>query len=115
MPSFRSSSTSPADARMDHGHLPDHSRALTNAIKHSHSRRVRITVANDSQRIRLEVRDWGIGFSAKPPSRGVHGLRGLKERVRLLNGTFHLQSAKMKARSSRSNCRWPRVGRREGD
>jgi signal transduction histidine kinase len=67
--------------------------ALNNAIKHSGSHQVRIALEHDGQRIRLEVRDWGIGFTAKPPSRGVHGLRGLKERVRLLNGTFKLHSA----------------------
>ena len=36
--------------------------ALTNACKHSKSKKVTVTMTQEGQDVRLEVRDWGIGF-----------------------------------------------------
>jgi signal transduction histidine kinase len=39
--------------------------------------------------VTLEVRDDGIGLGATPPSEGEHlGMFGMRERARLLGGTF---------------------------
>jgi PAS domain S-box-containing protein len=67
--------------------------AITNAVKHSQSPNVRITLEHTDQRILLEVRDWGIGTMLKKDSRGVHGLPGIKERVKLLKGRFKMESS----------------------
>ena len=36
--------------------------ALTNACKHSKSKKVKVAMTQDGQDVRLEVRDWGIGY-----------------------------------------------------
>ena len=67
--------------------------AVNNALKHSQSAKVRVTLEQFDDCIQLIVKDWGVGIARKDPSRGVHGLLGIKERVRLLNGTFNLDSS----------------------
>jgi len=67
--------------------------ALTNACKHSRANRVRITLAQKGQEIRLEVRDWGIGFNPESVERGHFGLEGIRQRVRLLGGRLKITSA----------------------
>ncbi len=67
--------------------------AITNAVKHSQSPRIRIKLDHDDQRILLEVKDWGIGTTLEQASRGVHGLPGMKERIKLLRGRFNMESS----------------------
>ena len=67
--------------------------AITNALKHSQSPKVRITLEHTDERILLEVRDWGVGTTLSHDSRGVHGLPGIKERVKLLKGRFKIESS----------------------
>ena len=45
--------------------------ALTNACKHSKSKKVMVTLAQEGQDVRLEVRDWGIGFDAESVEGGT--------------------------------------------
>jgi PAS domain S-box-containing protein len=66
---------------------------VNNALKHSQSPKVRVSLERANECIQLVVKDWGVGFEIEEPARGVHGLLGIKERVRLLNGTFHLESS----------------------
>jgi signal transduction histidine kinase len=47
---------------------------------------------NRGGRIRLNVRDWGKGFAASRVPQGRRGLRGIQERVRLLNGKLAIKS-----------------------
>ena len=66
--------------------------ALSNALRHSGSQRTCIEVVRQDDEIRLRVRDWGRGFD---PTSDIHahwGLRGVRQRVRLLNGTFSIES-----------------------
>ena len=68
--------------------------ALTNIGKHSQSKRVRIALGRNGDNVHLEVRDWGRGF--QPPNGakgGVHGLRGMMERARIVGGTCRIESA----------------------
>lgn len=66
---------------------------LANAVKHSRSPKVQITLERENRQVRLTVKDWGVGIDAKAPQRGVRGLQGIKERVRLLKGRFQLDSS----------------------
>jgi PAS domain S-box-containing protein len=66
--------------------------ALTNAWKHSQSKKVKVALLQHGPRIRLTVQDWGIGFQPDAVSSGHFGLEGIRERVRLLGGTLHIQS-----------------------
>lgn len=64
--------------------------ALTNAVKHSRSRNVRITLSLDDAWIYLAIQDWGVGFDRTRTRQGALGLRGIRERVKLLDGKFEL-------------------------
>lgn len=66
--------------------------ALTNARKHSGSRKVEIKLDHDRDWIHLEVRDWGKGFKPSRGRKGRFGLRGIRERVRLLEGKVAIES-----------------------
>jgi len=68
--------------------------ALTNIRKHSHSDKVRIELNRLEDRVHLEVRDWGVGYTPTTnKSKGVHGLRGMAERARIAGGTCTVQNA----------------------
>jgi signal transduction histidine kinase len=60
--------------------------ALTNACHHSRSDKVRVELIEENGRIRIEVRDWGIGFDPEQVKEGRFGLQGIRERARLLGG-----------------------------
>jgi PAS domain S-box-containing protein len=66
--------------------------ALTNAFKHSESERVRVTLRQENNTIRLEVQDWGVGFDPQAIPEGHFGLAGIRERVRLLGGQLLVES-----------------------
>ena len=65
------------------------SEALTNAAKHSHGSELRVRAISDGSRLRLEVRDDGIGGAAPA---GGSGLRGLADRIEALGGRFTVSS-----------------------
>ena len=50
--------------------------ALTNACKHSKSKKVTVTMTQEGQDVRLEVRDWGIGFDPESVEEGPLRLGG---------------------------------------
>ena len=66
--------------------------ALTNACKHSKSKKVTVTMTQEGQDVRLEVRDWGIGFDPESVEKGHFGLEGIRQRVRLLGGRLTIES-----------------------
>jgi signal transduction histidine kinase len=69
--------------------------ALTNVIKHSQARQVAISVRRGQGNVTLKINDDGCGIEetrlGSLPA-GHLGLRGMRERVTLLGGRFHLQS-----------------------
>lgn len=66
--------------------------ALTNATKHSGSPTIEIALNRQGDRVRLAVRDHGSGFRSIRASEGALGLRGIRERARLLGGTVDIDS-----------------------
>ncbi len=66
--------------------------ALTNATKHSGSSTVDIALNRQADRVRLTVRDHGSGFTSPRAANDALGLRGIRERVRLLGGTVAIDS-----------------------
>ena len=66
--------------------------ALTNACKHSKSKKVTVTMTQEGQDVRLEVRDWGSGFDPESVEKGHFGLEGIRQRVRLLGGRLTIES-----------------------
>jgi PAS domain S-box-containing protein len=67
--------------------------ALQNALKHSGVRHFDVELCYGSDEIHLTVKDSGSGFESKAAkgSRGL-GLISMEERVKLLNGTFSIES-----------------------
>ena len=65
---------------------------LTNACKHSRSAAVRISLAQHGDRLRIEIRDWGVGFNPKVFRKNRYGLPGIRERARVLGGRCRIQS-----------------------
>ena len=68
--------------------------ALRNIAKHAHARRANISVAREQGQIVMKIVDDGDGFDAS--TYGGHsglGLLSMRERVRMLGGTFEIISA----------------------
>ena len=68
--------------------------ALRNAVKHSRTERIDVTLSGDAEFLYLEVRDFGGGFDPDAGRRqpGL-GLASMEERVRLADGTLTIGSA----------------------
>jgi two-component system sensor histidine kinase UhpB len=70
---------------------------LQNVNKHSRASRVEVRLADDPTEISLILSDNGVGFdlSQNYASQGI-GILSMKERARMLDGTFEIRSAPMK-------------------
>ena len=66
---------------------------LTNACRHSDSKRVRVELMQHNACLRVNIQDWGIGFNAETFDESRFGLEGIRERTRLLGGTSTIESA----------------------
>lgn len=68
--------------------------ALSNAVRHGQADSHTVTLSVDAGCLAMEVRDAGRGFDPSALQLGGHfGLDGMRERVRLLGGSFSIQSA----------------------
>lgn len=67
--------------------------ALQNVSLHAQARQAVVELGFEPFEVRLVVADDGLGFDPTAVSPDRFGLIGMNERVRLLNGRFHLQSA----------------------
>ena len=69
---------------------------LRNAFRHAHSQRIEVEIRYDERQLRLRLRDDGIGIDAKVLSgdghEGHYGLRGMRERAKLLGGKLSVWS-----------------------
>lgn len=61
--------------------------AITNVLRHSRARWCRVQLWSDSDGVRCEVRDDGVGIGA---ARRGNGLLGLRERLEAAGGRLHL-------------------------
>jgi len=66
--------------------------SLTNARQHSKSDKVRVSMTQQNDRVHLEIRDWGEGFDPDGVQGHCFGLRGIRERARLLRGEATIDS-----------------------
>jgi signal transduction histidine kinase len=68
--------------------------SLTNVLRHAEATSIRLAIAIEEDRISLEISDNGNGTSGLPPSsRSGQGLRGMRERARLLGGDLSVATA----------------------
>jgi len=70
--------------------------ALRNAFKHAQARRIEVEIRYDEQQLRLRVRDDGKGIDpgllSEEGRPGHYGLRGIRERAKLLGGKLEVWS-----------------------
>ena len=66
--------------------------ALANACKYSKSERIWVSLLQREDRLRIEIRDWGVGFDPKTIPRNHFGVEGIRQRARLLGGKCSIQS-----------------------
>jgi signal transduction histidine kinase len=70
--------------------------ALRNAIRHSDAKRIEVEIRYDLDYLRLRIRDDGKGIDNsildKEHAPGHWGLRGMRERAKLIGGTFEIWS-----------------------
>jgi two-component system NarL family sensor kinase len=66
--------------------------ALSNALRHASARTVSVSLVTEPDRVTLSIEDDGRGFVIGEAKAGRFGLIGMRERIRLLEGTFRLES-----------------------
>jgi PAS domain S-box-containing protein len=67
--------------------------ALQNAIKHSNSRKLEVSLTFISNEIQMTIRDSGIGFDSEEALRGNGlGLTSMRERLKLVDGHLSIES-----------------------
>jgi len=66
--------------------------ALTNIAHHAESQNAEVNVWMKDKSISVTIQDDGQGFDAGSIPSGHYGILGIKERVRLVNGSFDIQS-----------------------
>lgn len=70
--------------------------SLTNIANHAKAQNVEVNVRMNDKSISATIQDDGQGFDASSIPSGHYGILGIKERVRLTNGIFEIQSEKGK-------------------
>ena len=66
--------------------------ALTNVRRHAHAREVEVTLQPISRSVELSIRDDGQGFDPRRTGEDHHGIQGMRERARLLDGRLRVES-----------------------
>lgn len=62
--------------------------AVTNIVRHASATEATLALSTEGERALLTVADNGRGFTYRPAAVSGHGLEGMRERVKLLGGTF---------------------------
>jgi PAS domain S-box-containing protein len=65
--------------------------ALANVQKHGRTKKAVVKVVHDAEKVRLTVRDFGVGFDLATQSRGI-GLMSMRERLRLCGGILTVET-----------------------
>jgi len=66
--------------------------ALENILKHANAKNVSVNLLFDADAIKLDVIDDGKGFDAEELEVEHLGIRGMRERVEMIGGTFTMES-----------------------
>jgi PAS domain S-box-containing protein len=67
--------------------------SLNNVRRHSRSEKIRVQLSHDDRWVRILVQDWGVGFNVENVDPRRFGLRGIRERARLMEGHAIIESA----------------------
>jgi signal transduction histidine kinase len=66
--------------------------SIANALQHSSSDTVKLSLFREEDKLRMEVEDWGVGFDLSSVDENRFGLSGIRERTRLLGGECSIKS-----------------------
>jgi len=66
--------------------------SLSNVAHHANAQNVEVKVEANDQNLSITIQDNGQGFDASAIPAGHYGILGIKERIRLVNGKFNIQS-----------------------
>lgn len=66
--------------------------AATNALRHAHAAHISIDARADPHALTLEIRDDGAGLAADWQKPGHFGIRGMRERARMLGGEVRVEN-----------------------
>ena len=67
--------------------------ALTNTCKHCQSEKVQVSLLQQKDLVRIEIRDWGVGFDPKTVRGNRFGLEGIRQRARMLGEKCSIRSS----------------------
>jgi signal transduction histidine kinase len=79
--------SSPLPALVDHGGYRLAQEALTNAVRHAEATQIHVRIRQTRQAVTITVDDNGL---TEPHSAEGYGIRGMRERARLLGGTLEI-------------------------
>jgi len=68
------------------------SESLNNIAIHARAQNVDVNIRVKDKSLSLTIQDDGVGFDVSAIPSGHYGILGIKERVRLVNGSFEIQS-----------------------
>jgi two-component system, NarL family, sensor histidine kinase UhpB len=66
---------------------------LTNVARHSRSAKAQVILSERDNQLKMEVKDWGVGFDPENISEERVGLEGIRLRARLAGGMARIDSA----------------------
>ncbi|MEO7052327.1 MAG: sensor histidine kinase [Rhodanobacter sp.] len=66
--------------------------SVTNALRHAQARRIEITLESDPHALYVDVRDDGRGLAPDWQQPGHYGVRGMRERARMLGGDVQIEN-----------------------
>ena len=69
---------------------------IANACRHSKSKKVKVELTRHDDQLRIEVRDWGVGFKVDRVGEGHFGLESVQERAKVFGGHAVIKSAPRK-------------------
>ncbi|WP_062354097.1 sensor histidine kinase [Bacillus kwashiorkori] len=67
--------------------------SVQNALKHANATNIEVKLEINCKVVIALIKDNGCGFDITEKKEGTFGLRGMKERVELLSGSFHIKSS----------------------
>jgi signal transduction histidine kinase len=67
--------------------------ALNNVRRHSRSLRAEVRITQLGDRVKVEIRDWGVGFDPDCVDNQRFGLKGIRQRALALHGLSEIHSA----------------------
>ena len=72
--------------------MKDEEKTKSQLISELAGLREQIALLQRDSRLRIEIRDWGIGFDPEKVQENRFGLEGIRERARLLGGKCRIRS-----------------------